>query len=119
MSLLPRCSSVGAIISAATLGEALQLFAGAALDSLVAIFTESYISLVAVLLIFALCLSFAAAGGVGALTGDRPYAQHAPADWNELQRAEPPMRIYFHRRCALHSWEQPLEMGSRALNSRS
>ena len=66
VSLLPRCSSVGAMLSAATLGEALQLFGAAALDCLVAIFTESYISLVAVLLIFALFLSFAAAGGVGA-----------------------------------------------------
>lgn len=55
------------MLSVATLGEAMQLFGAAALDCLVAIFTESYISLVAVLLIFALFLSFAATGGVGAL----------------------------------------------------
>ena len=66
MSVIPRCTSVGAALSAQTLGQALRAFFGAAVESVVAIFTESFISLAAVLGMFTFCFCFAVAGGVGA-----------------------------------------------------
>jgi len=69
--VIPRCTSVGAALSAQTFGQAMRAFFGAAVESVVAIFTESFISLAAVLGMFTFCFCFAVAGGVGALRWPR------------------------------------------------
>lgn len=63
--MLPRCGSVGAVLEAGTPLQALARFGEAALEAVAAIFTESYISLVALLSMFVLAFGFARSGGVG------------------------------------------------------
>ncbi|DBB07470.1 TPA: hypothetical protein ACH3X3_008941 [Trebouxia sp. C0006] len=66
VSVLPRCSSVSAVLDAHSLSEALQYVMEAVSDALGIIFTESYISLAALLAMFLMAFGFASAGGVGA-----------------------------------------------------
>ena len=65
--MLPQCTPVGAILEAATLGKAVYLFVHAVLQTALTIFTDSYISLAALLLLFFICFSLARSGGVGAI----------------------------------------------------
>ena len=58
------------MLDAHTLGEALRCFALASADAVAAIFTESYVSLAAVLAMYVLCLCLAKSGGWGTI----PYA---------------------------------------------
>ena len=81
VSVLPRCTSVGAALSAQTLGDALAAFFTAAVDSVVAIFTESYISLAAVLGMFTFTFCFAVAGGVGVLRLVSALDAMSPRTW--------------------------------------
>ncbi|KAK9862826.1 hypothetical protein WJX84_007158 [Apatococcus fuscideae] len=67
VSVLPQCTPVGAILEAATLGQAVYLFVHAVLQTALTIFTDSYISLAALLLLFFICFSLARSGGVGAI----------------------------------------------------
>ncbi|KAL3147784.1 hypothetical protein ABBQ32_002515 [Trebouxia sp. C0010 RCD-2024] len=66
VSVLPRCNSVSAVLDAHSLSQGLQLLMEAVTDALGIIFTESYISLGALLGMFLMTFGFASAGGVGA-----------------------------------------------------
>lgn len=63
MSLMPRCTGVAEVLGAPSLAEAARHFLRAAAGALAAIFTESYVSLAALLAFFVLLLAFARAGG--------------------------------------------------------
>lgn len=76
VSVLPRCSRVTDILDAHTLLEALKFLVLAAVDALVAIFTESYLSLAAVLCLYVLCWCIAKSGGYGTIPG--PAQQPVP-----------------------------------------
>lgn len=65
-SVLPRCSSVSAVLDAHSLSEGFQLVVQAVVDALGIIFAESYISLAALVGMFLMTYGFASAGGVGA-----------------------------------------------------
>lgn len=67
ISVLPRCTGVGEVLEAHTLGEAASLFFRAGADTIATILTESYISLAALILVFGILLGFCRSGGVGAL----------------------------------------------------
>ena len=83
VSVLPQCTPVGAILEAATLGKAVYLFINAVLQTALTIFTDSYISLAALLLLFFICFSLARSGGVGAIP---PHMVPPKADtfWTSL-----------------------------------
>ena len=66
VSVLPRCSSVGAILEARSFVEGLQLLFSAVGEAALVILTDSYISLGAVAFMFAMSFGFASSGGVGA-----------------------------------------------------
>ncbi len=72
VSVLPRCSRVTDILDAHTLLEALGYLVLAAADALAAIFTESYLSLIAVLCLYMLCWCMAKSGGYGTIPGPAP-----------------------------------------------
>jgi len=69
VSVLPRCSGVGEVLDAHSVGEVLRLFFTAAMNTVMEIFSRSYVSLAALGLIFAVTLGFAKSGGVGAIDG--------------------------------------------------
>ncbi|MEW5320472.1 MAG: hypothetical protein WDW38_011542 [Sanguina aurantia] len=75
VSVIPRCSPIAAVVDAATAGEAAALLASAFFDTLLAIFSTSYVSLGAVLLMFGITLGLAKAGGAGLLTSP---SKHGP-----------------------------------------
>lgn len=66
VSIFPRCGAGAAMLDAATPAEALVHFALAFADCLVAIVSESYLSLAMVIATFVIVLGFARTGGVGA-----------------------------------------------------
>lgn len=68
--MLPRCTGVGEVMDASTLGAAAALFARAGADTLAAILSESYVSLATLLLLFAVLLGLARSGGIGAVPGE-------------------------------------------------
>ncbi|BDA40538.1 hypothetical protein COCOBI_01-1910 [Coccomyxa sp. Obi] len=72
VSVLPRCSRVTDILDAHTLLEAIKYLGLAALDALAAIFTESYLSLIAVFCLYLLCWCMAKGGGYGTIPGAAP-----------------------------------------------
>jgi hypothetical protein len=72
VSVLPRCSRVTDILDAHTLLEALKYLVLAAADALAAIFSESYLSLIAVLCLYVLCWCIAKSGGYGTIPGPAP-----------------------------------------------
>ena len=69
VSVLPRCATVARVLDAHTLAEALLHFAGAVGEAIAAIFLESYLSLLALSLLFLAAFGFARSGGVGAIVG--------------------------------------------------
>lgn len=71
VSAIPRCGRLAAVLDAPSLGAALLSLAGAARDAVADIILESYVSLAAVVAMFALALGFASTGGVGAKGGAR------------------------------------------------
>ncbi|KAK9823894.1 hypothetical protein WJX72_006230 [[Myrmecia] bisecta] len=73
VSMLPRCTSVSAIVDAHNLPEAIAMFFSAAADAIVALFSESYLSLAALGFMFVMSLGFARSGGIGA-TSDNSAA---------------------------------------------
>ncbi|KDD72728.1 hypothetical protein H632_c2969p0, partial [Helicosporidium sp. ATCC 50920] len=78
VSALPRCDGVDAVVEAASLPEAAWELARAALRVASGLFLESYVSLCAILVTFAVCLGFASSGGVGAMGDPSAAAQRSP-----------------------------------------
>lgn len=78
VSVLPRCSGVADILDAHSVWEVVRLFANAAGDTVVEIFSQSYMSLAAVAVLFVITLGFAKSGGVGAINGVPPAASRRP-----------------------------------------
>ena len=72
VSVLPRCTRVTDILDAHTVPEALKHLILAAADTVTAIFTESYVSLAAVIAMYVLCWCIACAGGYGTIAGPPP-----------------------------------------------
>ena len=69
LSVLPRCSGVGAMLDATSVMEVLRLFYATAWSTVEEIFAESYLSLAAVMFLFLIDFGFARSGGVGAISG--------------------------------------------------
>lgn len=67
VSVLPRCGRVAAVLDASSLAAAAAAFADASLETAVAILTESYLSLAALVFLVLMTFGFARAGGVGAV----------------------------------------------------
>jgi hypothetical protein len=65
VSVMPRCSSVAAVLDAPTYGAALAQLAWAFADTLAAILLETYLSLGMLVLLVLICLGFCKGGGVG------------------------------------------------------
>ena len=78
LSALPRCSEAGQIFMATSLFEAVELFFQAMLRTLIYIFSRSYVSLCAFIILFFITLGFARGGGVGAISGIPPAARRRP-----------------------------------------
>jgi len=78
ISVLPRCTGVGAILEAQSVVEGMRLFFGAGLSTIAEIFESSYISLAAFAFLFMVVFGFAGSGGVGAISGIPPAARRRP-----------------------------------------
>lgn len=78
LSALPRCSEVSGVFEAGSLSEGLGAFATAMARTVLYIFANSRVSLIAFLLLFAICFAFAKGGGVGAIKGVPPHARAKP-----------------------------------------
>lgn len=68
-SVLPRCSGVHEILEAQTFAEAAGLFLAAGWDTIIAILSESRVSLAALCATFFIVFGMAKSGGVGAVQG--------------------------------------------------
>ena len=69
VSVLPRCQHVSQILDANTPGEACSCFLAASVETIGAIFAQSYLSLAALVGLFMLSFGFAVSGGIGAVPG--------------------------------------------------
>ena len=69
--MLPRCSGVGEVLSAPTLGAAAAALARAGWGTVAAILGQSYLSLTVLLTLYVILLGFCRSGGVGAMPGER------------------------------------------------
>ncbi len=104
--MLPRCSRVADVLDARTAAGAAASFTAASLDALAAIFTQSYVSLAAVLAMYALCFCLAKGGGYGTIPhgapppppGQRvPFWDKLAIRWGPLacssSRSHPPCKL--------------------------
>lgn len=78
LSALPRCTEAGQIFRATSLLEAVQLFFKAITSTFIYIFSKSYVSFCAFLILFFIALGFGRGGGVGAISGIPPAARRKP-----------------------------------------
>lgn len=78
ISCLPRCSGVTKILEAASIRDALCAAVSVGRDTIIDIFANSYISLTASILLFAIVLGFAKSGGVGAISDVPASARRKP-----------------------------------------
>jgi hypothetical protein len=78
ISVLPRCTGVGAILEAQSVVQGLSLFTSAGLNTIAEIFESSYISLAAFAFLFMVVFGFAGSGGVGAISGIPPASRRKP-----------------------------------------
>jgi hypothetical protein len=70
ISVMPRCSGISEILDAHSVTQGARLFVGAATDTVVEIFSQSYVSLTALAFLFIIVFGFARSGGVGAISGE-------------------------------------------------
>ena len=70
ISVLPRCSGVGEVLEAQTLAGAGAAFARCAAATVLAILCESYLSLGALLFLFAVLFGLCRGGGIGAIPSE-------------------------------------------------
>lgn len=78
ISCLPRCSGVDKILEATSIMEALVAAVSVGRNTILDIFASSYISLIALILLFAIVLGFAKSGGVGAISDVPASARRKP-----------------------------------------
>lgn len=69
VSVIPRCGRISCVLDATSIFEGIALMWRALGATIAEIFLESYVSLTAVVVLFAIALGFASTGGIGARGG--------------------------------------------------